>query len=113
VSRSDPSFFLKKKTSTPSGGPQIRGAFHFLGPGIGVFTNLQEVLFLLPDPKNKRFIISPLLKWTDQRVLTCMVGMHMNYIAVDTKDHSHGFSVIEALAPQEECHLSSSGIRRA
>lgn len=85
---------------------KVWGQFHFTGPGIGFVTNLEDVIFLLPDIENRRLIISPPLAWTDVRVLACMVGM--SYLAIDAKDSQEhpgdAFSLIGTLAPPTECY---------
>ncbi|EAU85076.2 hypothetical protein CC1G_04172 [Coprinopsis cinerea okayama7 len=86
---------------------QLWGQFHFLGPRVGFVTNMHYVMFLLRDPRpdqKGRLIVSPLMKFTDKRLLTCFVAM--TYVAIDAyrKGEDDEWNYIkETLAPKKEC----------
>jgi len=89
---------------------QMWGQCHFLGPKIAFTTNLEGVIVLIQDrtEENKSgFILSPILPWTDDRLLSCLVGL--SFVAVDAPKWANpgangpGRNLRDMLAPVGEC----------
>lgn len=86
------------------------GQCHYLGTKIAFTTNLEGVTILLRDltPQDSKFILSPVLPWTDDRLLSCLVAL--SFIVVDAPKwanpglNGHSVTLKDMLAPFEECN---------
>ncbi|KAG2012250.1 hypothetical protein CC2G_012282 [Coprinopsis cinerea AmutBmut pab1-1] len=89
---------------------QLYGQFHYLGAKVGFVTNLHHIIMVLHDKEKGNLILSPLMEFTDGRVLTCLVGM--TFISIDAHSRPHTevnatppwAFIRNALAPESECY---------
>ncbi|KAJ3509758.1 hypothetical protein NLJ89_g5051 [Agrocybe chaxingu] len=91
---------------------QMWGQCFFLSTKIAFTTNLDGVMVLLQDLEGCKMILSSLLPWTDDRVLSCLVAL--SFMAVDAPEWAtmnapdggeNGLTLIDMLAPPAECSI--------